>query len=198
MLPEFPKARKKMDELWEKALFAEMNSEKRFITSMPVRTQREGTKASFETVDGETTDLNYTTVSTELKLEVEDAKGMSEEQFFNHARSLGAGMADGMSKHMLRVLDTVTEETGNTFDFSAGKFGPDNYLEIIDHLAFGFEPDGRPEKLHFILPPSLHKEITAKFAEWQADPQFTARYKEIITRKREEFNASEACRRLVD
>ena len=88
MLPEFPKARRKMLDLWNTAFFNGMNGGDVFPAQIPVRVQKEGDAAQ---IGGG--DMDYKLCSVNFSFPARDAEGMSEEEFFGAPFRLGAQMA---------------------------------------------------------------------------------------------------------
>ena len=87
---------------------------------------------------------------------------------------------------------------------------PENRYKVLiekiffDHYKSGmkefeFDEQGRPKNNWLCpLPPKLFKTLQQKIQEWEKDPQKKKRSEEFMQRKREEFYAKEANRKLVD
>ncbi len=71
----------------------------------------------------------------------------------------------------------------------------DSYLALIDRTELPFESDGTP-KMPSWEPPNL--EVERRIVGWLSDPALRGRFDEIVSRKREEWNARESDRKLVD
>ena len=91
------------------------------------------------------------------------------------------------------ALNFLEEEIGKKEKRAVLTF--DRYLALIDRTELPFEPDGTP-KMPSWEPPN--PEVERRIASWLSDPALRTRLDELISRKREEWNARESDRKLVD
>lgn len=192
MLPEFPKARRKMLDLWNTAFFNGMNGGDAFLSQIPVRVQKEGDAAQ---IGGG--DMDYKLCSVDFSFPARDAEGMSGDEFFGAPFKLGSQMAGEQAK---TVYDKLMQPSphGMPLQWKAGELKFEDMLAIWEKMELNFGPDGKPQWPTFILHPTAHAEVRAKLQQWHEDPACRKQWEELIERKRKEFDAREACRRLVD
>jgi hypothetical protein len=195
MLPHFPKAHEQMTEVRNAQMFNGMYSVSPILSQIAVRAQREGRASSFQDEQGAIKQIDYKKISVSIQRKLEDARGLTPDEFIEAAREPGIGMGKEMMRGVWGMLDKVTQETGNVVN---GPLNHDLFLDLVEKVQFDFDRDGTPQW------PSLHLGLEAyakfqhKFPEWLKDPQFQTRLNRIMERKREEFYERETCRRLVD
>lgn len=192
MLPEFPKARRKMLDLWNTAFFSGMNGSDAFLAQIPVRVQKEGHAAQ---IGGG--DMDYKLCSVNFSFPARDAEGMSGEEFFGAPFKLGAQMAGQQAQNVYSNLMKPSPH-GMPLEWKTGELRFDQMLEVWEKMELNFGTDGKPQWPALILPPAAHAEVRAKLLQWHEDPECRKKWDDLIGRKRKEFDAREACRRLVD
>lgn len=189
MLPEFPKAKKRTNELWMAAMMAGMRSDP-FLAGIAIRVQKEGRRAK---VDG--TETNYVPASVTTTLKAEVGRGQTVDEFYDSAEALGKKMGEQQAKHLFKVMEQPSE-VSQPFNFGP-EITIDDILGVWDKMFVSFK-DGKPqwppitsspdvlERLHVIIEQSLHDPVAR--TKWQA----------LVDKKRKQFDEREARRRLVD
>jgi len=115
-----------------------------------------------------------------------------------------------MAKFDEMILDMVRQQTGFALE-RIGEEIPDSQsvdakgktldaelmLQVLETLQMEFHSDGQPHQLHVfggLFTAERQKAIDEQF---QNDPDLQIRLDEVIAKKREEWRAREACRKLV-
>ena len=191
MLPAFPKARQKMLDLWNQALFCSVNGSDPFLAQIPVRAQKEGNAAS---TGGSPVEYKARSVSYTFK--TRDAEGMTMNEFLEAPLKLGAEIA-------AQQVGDVFDELKNPSPYSVPIYGVaewtlDLLLETWDQMHVDFDADGMPLWPRIVLSPVASEELRTKLPNWVEDPNNKQKWENLIEKKRKEFHEREACRRLVD
>ena len=192
MLPEFPKARRKMLDLWNTAFFNGMNGGDAFLSQIPVRVQKEGDAAQIG--DG---DMEYKLCSVGFSFTPKDAEGMSGEEFFGAPLSLGAQMAGQQAQTLYSKLMTPSPH-GMPLEWKPGELQFDQMLAVWEKMEVDFGIDGMPQWPTFVLQPEAHAEVLAKLPLWHEDPECRKKWAALVLQKRKEFDERETRRRLAD
>ncbi|HXR04346.1 MAG TPA: hypothetical protein VN836_06520 [Verrucomicrobiae bacterium] len=192
MLPEFPKARRKMLDLWNTAFFNGMNGCDPFLSQIPVRVQKEGDAA--HTGGGE---MDYKLCSVNFSFPARDAQGMSEEEFLGAPFRLGTQMAGEQAKIVFDKLKTPSPH-GMPLEWKIGELQFDQVLAIWEKMEVNFGSDGMPQWPSIVLQPEARAELLEKLQKWHNDPECRKKWEDLVLRKRKEFDEREAHRRLVD
>jgi hypothetical protein len=192
MLPEFPKGRRKMLDLWNAAFFSGMNGADAFVSKIPVRVQKEGKTAHIG--GGE---MDYKLCSVNFSFPARDAQGMTEEEFLGAPFRLGSQMAGEQAKLVYEVLKTPSPH-GMPLEWKKGELQFDQVLAIWDKMEVNFGADGLPQWPTIVLHPEARAELMEKLRAWHNDPECRRKWGELVSRKRKEFDERQAHRRLVD
>lgn len=192
MLPEFPKARRKMFDLWNTAFFNGLNGADAFLAQIPVRVQKEGDTAQIGSAD-----MNYKRLSVNFSFKVKDAEGMSVEEFFGSPFKLGVEMASQQAQTVFEKMKTPSPH-GMPLAWKIGELKFEQILEVWEKMEIDFGDDGKPQWPTMVLQPDARAELLAKMSKWHEDPECRKKWAELIERKRKEFDEREARRRLVD
>jgi hypothetical protein len=108
------------------------------------------------------------------------------------------------------ILDMVRKQTGfvlermnedipesQNVDARGKKLDAELILEILETIQLEFYPDGRPHELHVFGGLFNPERLKAADEECKSNPELQKRYDELMTRKKEEWRAREADRKLV-
>ena len=119
------------------------------------------------------------------------------QQVFEALGSAAQDMARQSETMFFQKLDESTRESGNALDAGGRPFGPAILLETLDKIWIDFDENGRPEMPTMVLHPDLFNSIKDRLPEWESDPDFIKKRREIIERKKEEWRDRESHRKLV-
>jgi len=198
MLPHFPKAHKEMTELRNKQMFDALFSVSPILSQIPSRPQREGRSSSFQDEQGKIKEIDYKLISVPIQRKLEDARGMTLQEFVETAREPGTGVGKEMMRGLFEMLDKVTQETGNVVNCGGKPIDSTSFLDLLDKVQIDFTPEGIPHWPSFCSGSTMQAQLQEQFPKWLVDPAFQTRLAKIVERKREEFFERETCRRLVD
>ncbi len=189
MLPEFPKAKKRTDELWLAAMMAGMRSDP-LVAGIAIRVQKEGRRAN---VDG--AEINYTHASATTRLQTHVGRGESVEEFYNSAEALGKQMGEQQARQLFMIMEQPTE-VSQPFNFSPN-VTIDDILGVWDKMYVRFK-DGEPQWPPITSSPDVLERLHGIIEQSLQDPAARAKWQALIDKKRKEYDEREARRRLVD
>lgn len=192
MLPEFPKSRRKMTDLWSEAFFCGLNGTEAFLSQIAVRAQKEGDAAQIGGVN-----IKYTKLSVGSSFKPNAGEGMSDEEFFNSAFSLGEQMAGEQAKVVFEKMK-VPSPHGMPLEWKPGELRFEQILDIWEKMEIRFGDDGMPQWPMIVLAPAAKAEFYDKLQKLHENPEYREKWARLVERKRKEFNEREARRRLVD
>jgi hypothetical protein len=84
----------------------------------------------------------------------------------------------------------------HSVDRKGRKLGPDILYEVMEKMQIEFYPDGRPHEI-YIDGPLFASGLDAVFKEIDCSPELTKKFNDLMDRKREDWRAREAHRKLV-
>lgn len=115
-----------------------------------------------------------------------------------------------IAKFDAMILDMARQQTGlalerlsaeipeeQTVDAKGKKLDAEVVLEMLEAIQLEFYPDGSPHELHLVGGLFTPERLRAVDEEFRSDPELQRRHDELIGRKREEWRAREASRKLV-
>ena len=122
----------------------------------------------------------------------------------------GLTFEKAVAKYDEMILDMVRKQTGfalerlsedipksQSVDAKGKKLDAELILEMLETIQLEIYPDGRPHELHVVgglFSPERQKAVDEEFHN---NPELRERYDALIARKREEWRAREASRKLV-
>jgi hypothetical protein len=108
------------------------------------------------------------------------------------------------------ILDMVRKQTGltldrlnqdipptQTVDAKGKKLDAEIILEMLETIQLEFYPDGRQQELHVVGALFTPERMKAVDEQFQNSPELQKRRDELIAKKKEEWRAREANRKLV-
>jgi hypothetical protein len=99
---------------------------------------------------------------------------------------------DETHRMLYQTLDKVTAMTGNVVNAEGKPLNADMILDMIEKVEMTFDENGEPIKKTFVAGTDLFKKLSnIKFTPAQEE-----RHKQIIERKKKEYNAKKRHRRL--
>ncbi len=114
------------------------------------------------------------------------------ELFCSNIFSLVETLINQQVAQMFSSINSITELTGNSLNANNQKLTYKLILDMLDKIEFSFTSEGNPIIPTLIMPPKLHEQLsTIKISKQEEE-----RFKEIVTKKEEEFNAKKRNRRL--
>jgi len=191
MLPEFPRARQKMLELWNHALFRGFNGGDPLLARIPVRVQKEGKSAFLGA-----TETEYKVCSATISFTARVAEGMSPHEFLGNAVKLGQDLAGQQARGFFA---SITQPSPHAMMVAFEP--PLTFQQLHDYWAkmeVRFGDDGKPIWPSIVSSPQVVAELHEKLPKWIEDPVCRQQWSDLVELKRREFNERETRRRLVD
>lgn len=115
-----------------------------------------------------------------------------------------------VAKYDEMILDMVRKQTGfalerlnedmpksQSVDAKGKKLDAEIILEMLEAIQLEFYPDGSPHELHLVGGLFTPERLHAVDEEFKSNPELQRRHDELMARKREEWRAREADRKLV-
>ncbi len=168
------------------------------LKQIRIRPQTEGREASYQREDGKVIKMQYNLRRVERSLKLDDAKGLSPEEFLEFYANAGRELGNMMMADLLKGVSDVSEEVGNVIGLEGGGITFEKYLEMTAKVYTEFDDFGRPRPKSLVLPPEILQKFQKDIRDWEADPAKRAAIEEVLERHRRTFNEGEARRTMVD
>ena len=128
----------------------------------------------------------------------EDIRYTRLEEFKGMLYDIAFALSDIRGKMIFSEMDTILDKAGRTTDAGGQNFSFELWLNTLEKLEIEFDEDGKPVMPAAVIPPAMLPTVNRVFAEADQDAEKKQLLRDLIERKREEFNAKEANRKLVD
>lgn len=197
MLPDYLRVKKRLHELYMERWYR-MAASDGVLGGLPEpQTLHEGDRHHLVREDGSEQDVEMKQGSASMSFHFDELDSATTEEIVRKWDAAARDMHGQMTKHLIEVVDQGCEEVGNVFDAKGRPFA-EVFLEMMEKMDMSFEPDGtRSPGQSVLLHPSTFERIRPELEAMEADPDIQRRVREIENRKREEWRAREADRKLV-
>jgi hypothetical protein len=115
-----------------------------------------------------------------------------------------------IEKHDAMIVDLVQKQThfirermsseipkSQTLDAKGRKFDAQVAIEMLEKMQIDFYPDGTPHKIFVDGPLFTPERMAAVEKEFESNPELKRKFEEMMMKKKEEWRAREADRKLV-
>lgn len=198
MLQDFPKEKELLVKFWNKYLAHKHQEFLGFFATIPSFTIHEGDRWKIERPDGTESEQPYEEISSEFIIDNKEVPNLTPDKIMAKLDAVANDAARQMSQNIFREIQQSTEQVGNIVDAKGKPLTKEHFLEMLEKIETDFTPDGQWIPPSIVMHPNAWKVNETKFKEWEQDKEFSNRQAEIINKKREEWHAREALRKLVD
>lgn len=159
--------------------------------------QNEGDRFSYEDHEGEIHRQTFKVFRSPVTTRILPSPIEQEQEV---GQKLDEAAQDVAKQHMQLLFTTVTESSqkaGTAYDAGGRPFDMGMFLDALEGMSIDFDEKGRPVLPTIVMHPSQMKVIGPKIEQWEKDRTLRARWDEVIAKKKEEWRADEASRKLV-
>jgi hypothetical protein len=89
------------------------------------------------------------------------------------------------------------QKVGNTIDGGGQRFSAELFLQVIEKIWIEFTADGSPQMPTVHISPNQTDDVKRTIERLESEPELKKRFDAIMIKKREEWRAREADRKLV-
>lgn len=196
MLPQFTKTKALIDEMANKAMFDAMYKAGPLLLEIGSYHQKEGREGSFQKTSGEIEKIDFKKASVELVSPTKPGCGEPLKDLLAVFAKGGADMGEKMQQSIMSGIEAATEKVGNVITIKNGIITPEAFFEMMEKVEIDFDEQGRSQSSWF-LTPEIGAELHKNYQTWQQDPLLKARLAELERKKKDQFRAREATRRLA-
>jgi hypothetical protein len=108
-------------------------------------------------------------------------------------------IADMVQKqtHFIRERMSTEIPASQTLDAKGRKFDAQVVIEMLEKMQIDFYPDGTPHEIFLDGPVFTPERMAAVDKEFESNPELKRKFDEMMEKKKEEWRAREADRKLV-
>jgi hypothetical protein len=198
MLPLYPRLKAEIERLLVDVARQAAQRQLGPFADMPPAQQHEGDRLEYMTIDGDEKKVSYQRTVVDYEIRPADIPTMT----FRDAIAVVVGKGRELGLQQARLyfesMNRSIEQVGNALDAGGQPFSVDLFLQLLDRVQIAFDEQGNPQLPTLHVGPDLEASASQVLEGASKDPSAQARLNEIIERKREEWNAEQDRRKLVD
>jgi len=198
MLPDFPKLKKKIQNLNNQSINNRIRMYNGLLNYFRKISIPEGN--TFVTIqeNGNIKEGNFEKIeSNKVSFDPKEIEKMTPEDISSKYDELAKSFAESQSKMIFERIDESAREVGNIFDAQGKKLTFDDILSSLEKIQIDFDESGNYRNLVITVSPDLLELLTKIILESEKIPENKKRFDEMIERKREEWRVRESNRKLV-
>jgi hypothetical protein len=199
-LPRYPELKKKLAKMLMDYFEREARQELGPLKDVRRFTQHEGKTLTHNTLDNSNKDkeLKYVEFKTEYKVAYADVPEMGAEGVLKLLQEQAKKFGAQQAKHQYKVISQTTEEVGNVVNNGGNPFSIDSFFEVMEKIQIEFDEFGKPNMPTMVVSSEGAERAKEVIQQSENDPDAKKRMDELLAKKKEEYNAEQARRKLVD
>ena len=199
-LPRYPQLKRKLAKMLMDYFESEASKELGPLQDVRRFTQHEGKTLTHNTMDNSQQDkeLKYVEFKSEYKVVYADVPKMGAEGVMKLLQEQAKEFGAQQAKHSYKVISQTTEEVGNVVNNGGKPFSIDSFFEVMEKIQIEFDEFGRPNMPTMVVGPDGVEQAKAVIEEAENNPEAKKRMDELMAKKKEEYDAEQARRKLVD
>ena len=196
MLPQLTKTQAFVDELTHEAMFDAVYQAGPLLLEISSYQQHEGQKGSFQMATGEIESIEFKKDSVEVSSKIKPGRGEKLDDILALMAKAGAELGTKMQNGMLATVEAATEKVGNVVKIKDGVITPEAFFEMMEKVEIDFDEQGQSQSSWFLAPEAAAK-LQQNYQGWQKNPELRAKLEQLERKKKDQFRAREATRRLA-
>lgn len=199
VLPDFCELKEKLDRSMALRIRDQMKKRDPVLAMIKIVKQHEGRRHVYSTDEGRERSTDYQPTVTEVTINQHETVNWGVLEIAQRIDGIADQMIGKIVPKMFATLREVTQETRNVVDAGGKPYSFEIFLESIEKVQIEFDDvTGEPELPTAFVDPKLGERIRGMLPEWDRNEEYKARFKELIARKKADWDARESNRKLVD
>lgn len=169
-----------------------------FVGEVPRCIIKEGSNPIIQRPDDSIDETTLKAASAQFTFKNEEIPHLSLEQRIARLDDAAREMANQISSNAFATINEAVDKVGNVVDAKGKPLSAETIFEVLERIQLDFEEDGvNHKKINIVIPPAMADRFKEIMEKIQNDAELSKRHKEIIDKKRMEWRAREAARKLV-
>lgn len=197
MLPDCPVIKSEVRDRLDSLFRAMVNRYLGVVAETPRSRIHEGKRNVIVRETGHEDETPMMEASTGYEIATKDIPNLSVEEVLQKLDVAAQDMAKQIASSFYKALSDAVEKTGNTVDGRGKGFTAETIFEVLEKIWIDFDENGSPKMPTLTIHPNQMEQVKRAFESIDADSVLDGKFKALIERKREEWIAREASRKLV-
>lgn len=195
MLPDFPETKS----LFSRFFRTYMRRKVREVSpygAVQTRYLHEGRAMKITRADRSESTSSMEGLSVQLEIKFDEIESLTLQKAIE---KYDAMIADMVQKHAHFVRERMSSEIpeSQTLNAKGRKFDAQVVVEMLEKMQIDFYPDGTPHEIFVDGPSFTPERMAAVDKEFESNPELKRKFDEMMEKKKEEWRAREADRKLV-
>lgn len=195
MLPDFPETKRLFSRFFRTYMRRKFREVSPF-SAVQTRLLHEGRAMKIIRADQSESSSGMEQLSAHLEIKFDEIENLTLQKAIEKHDAMVMDLVQKQT-HLIRERMTSEIPESQTLDAKGRKFDAQLLIELLEKMQIEFYPDGRPHEL--LVDGSLFtpERMAAVEKEIESNPELKRRFDEMMERKKEEWRAREADRKLV-
>jgi hypothetical protein len=197
MIPDFPVLKEELN----RAITCFMRERFKFhrgpLSDVPQGRVFEGRRNVIVRPDGSEDETKMREISAETRFAADDMRELHLPKLLEKLDAMVQEMAATQARHFYETMSEGVQKVGNTVDGGGQRFTAELFLQAMEKILIDFNADGSPEMPTVHISPNQTDDVKRMIERFESEPDLKKRFDTIMTKKREEWRAREADRKLV-
>jgi hypothetical protein len=167
------------------------------VAEAPRSVIHEGRRTVIVRESGEVDETKLFQASAAFEIKASEVSAMSLQELHSRLDVAARGMAKQISQGFFQNVSEAVDKVGNAVDGKGRGFTPELILEVLERIWIEFDEHGRPQMPTMVIHPDQATQVQQAFKQLDNDPDLSDRFARLMDKKREEWRAREASRKLV-
>ena len=195
MIPDFPETKR----LFTRFFRTYMRQKMRQISpygAVQTRHLHEGRAMHIMRADQSESTSDIQLLSTEIQINFDEIKDLTLQKVLQKHDAMLFDLVSKQTNLMRERMDAEIPAS-QTVDAKGKKLDANLVLEVLDKMQIEFYPDGTPHQIYVDGSQFTAETMAAIDKQFEDSPELQQKYNDLIERKKEEWRAREADRKLV-
>ncbi|MEN6370754.1 MAG: hypothetical protein ABFD64_01965 [Armatimonadota bacterium] len=195
MLPDYPTIKKDLWKLMQSRADEASKNSPSFLSTIGKVQRHEGHRYTYETVEGDVRELSPQKHQGIVEVPFADIATLQLDDVQRMINQAYADIWDSEEKHLYQVINEMTEEVGNVISGNDKPLTQDLFFSAFEKIHMSFDD---LSSFSIVANHDTSKMLQMKLEEWNQDPEFTKKWRELMEKKRRDWLDRESRRKLVD
>jgi len=147
--------------------------------------------------DGSEDETKMQELSAETRISADEIRELHLPKLLQKLDDSVKEMAAAQAQHFYQTMSEGVEKVGNTIDGGGQPLTAELFLQAMEKIWIDFNADSSPQMPEVHISPNQTDNVKRMIERLESEPHLKRRFDQIMLKKREEWRAREADRKLV-